>query len=127
MLIFVPGIAEINTLITAIEEYNDEKNWLVLPLHSSLSIVEQEKIFRSCDDGFRKCIISTNIAETSVTIDGIRFVIDSGRVNKMKFSSDMFVNVLNEENISQDSARQRCGRAGRTGILNVIFFLIASF
>lgn len=49
-------------------------------LHSSLSTTEQEKVFDMAPEGVRKCILSTNIAETSVTIDGIRFIIDSGKV-----------------------------------------------
>lgn len=60
-------------------------------------------------DGVRKCIISTNIAETSVTIDGIRFVIDSGKVNRMTYNTQLGVNKLSETSISQDSAKQRAG------------------
>lgn len=63
----------------------------------------------------RKCIISTNIAETSVTIDGVRFVVDSGKVNRMVYHTAGGINKLMETNISQDSAKQRAGRAGRTG------------
>ena len=54
------------------------KKWIVLALHSTLSVEEQDKAFDPVEDGVRKCIISTNIAETAVTINGIRFVIDSG-------------------------------------------------
>ena len=49
-----------------------------MPLHSALSVDEQDKVFDIAPDGVRKCILSTNIAETSVTIDGIRFIVDSG-------------------------------------------------
>lgn len=50
-----------------------------MPLHSTLCIKDQEKVFDIAPEGVRKCILSTNIAETSVTIDGIRFIIDSGK------------------------------------------------
>ncbi len=60
------------------------KKWIVLLLHSALSISDQDKVFDLTPDGVRKCIISTNIAETSVTIDGIRFCIDSGKVKEVK-------------------------------------------
>lgn len=59
-------------------------------------------------EGIRKCVISTNIAETSITIDGIRFVVDSGKVNRMMYTNNG-INKLTECNISQDSARQRSG------------------
>lgn len=55
------------------------RKWIVLMLHSSLSIEEQDKVFDIAPEGVRKCILSTNIAETSVTIDGVRFIIDSGK------------------------------------------------
>lgn len=116
LLIFLNGIAEITKLSEDIIEYSKEKkNWIVLQLHSSLSLAEQDKVFDYPPEGTRKCIISTNIAETSVTIDGIRFVIDSGKVNKMSYQNLGNINKLTEQNISQDSAKQRSGRAGRTG------------
>jgi len=55
------------------------RRWIVLPLHSALSVEDQEKVFDPVEEGVRKCIISTNIAETAVTINGIRFVVDSGQ------------------------------------------------
>ena len=54
----------------------------MLPLHSTLSLQDQDKVFDYPPDGVRKCIVSTNIAETSVTIDGVRFVVDSGKVRE---------------------------------------------
>ncbi|KAJ8957873.1 hypothetical protein NQ318_001869 [Aromia moschata] len=116
VLVFLNGFSEISTLADAVTEYSQhKKNWIVLPLHSTLSLEEQDKVFDYPPDGVRKCIISTNIAETSVTIDGIRFVVDSGKVNRMSYNTNLGVNKLSETNISQDSAKQRAGRAGRTG------------
>ncbi|XP_030753953.1 probable ATP-dependent RNA helicase DHX34 [Sitophilus oryzae] len=116
VLIFLNGFSEISTLADAIIDYSEhKKNWIVLPLHSSLSLEDQDKIFDYPPEGVRKCIISTNIAETSITIDGIRFVIDSGKCNRMVYNSNLGISKLSETNISQDSAKQRCGRAGRTG------------
>lgn len=87
----------------------------MLELHSSLSVAEQEKVFDIAPVGVRKCIISTNIAETSVTIDGIRFIIDSGKVKEMGHDATIGISRLSEYWISQSSAKQRAGRAGRTG------------
>lgn len=116
VLIFLNGFSEISTLASAISDYAEiKRNWIILQLHSSLSIEEQDKVFDYPPDGVRKCIISTNIAETSVTIDGVRFVIDSGKVNRMIYNSIGGFSKLCETNISQDSAKQRAGRAGRTG------------
>ncbi|CAH1111861.1 unnamed protein product [Psylliodes chrysocephalus] len=110
MLIFLNGFSEISTLADAVTEYSQiKKNWIVLPLHSSLSLEEQDKEFDYPPEGVRKCIISTNIAETSVTIEGIRFVVDSGKVNKMSYNTNVCVNKLSECSISQDSAKQRSG------------------
>lgn len=79
LLIFLSGLNEIQTIVDAAKEYAKEKqNWIILPLHSTLSMQDQDKVFDYAPDGMRKCIVSTNIAETSITIDGIRFVIDSG-------------------------------------------------
>ncbi|KAL3271566.1 hypothetical protein HHI36_022041 [Cryptolaemus montrouzieri] len=116
LLIFLNGFNEISRLADAVLEYSEnKKNWIVLPLHSTLSLEDQDKVFDYPPEGVRKCIISTNIAETSVTIDGIRFVIDSGKVNRMIYHTGGGVNKLSETTISQDSAKQRMGRAGRTG------------
>lgn len=78
------GLNEITTIIEAAKEYSEKNNnWIILPLHSTLSIADQDKVFDYAPEGMRKCIVSTNISETSVTIDGIRFVVDSGKVNKI--------------------------------------------
>ncbi|WAQ98877.1 DHX34-like protein [Mya arenaria] len=91
------------------------KSWIILPLHSGLSVDEQEKVFDIAPEGVRKCIVSTNIAETSVTIDGVRFIVDSGKVKEMSFDPKYKMQRLQEFWISRASAEQRKGRAGRTG------------
>lgn len=73
------------------------------------------QVFDYAPDGVRKCIVSTNIAETSITIDGIRFVADSGKVKEMSYDAVSKMQRLKEFWISKASAEQRKGRAGRTG------------
>uniref|UniRef100_A0A182J6Q0 RNA helicase n=1 Tax=Anopheles atroparvus TaxID=41427 RepID=A0A182J6Q0_ANOAO len=116
VLIFLSGLNEITAIVDAAREYNEKnKNWIILPLHSTLSIAEQDKVFDYAPEGMRKCIVSTNIAETSVTIDGIRFVVDSGKVKEMSYDPTTKMQRLKEFWISKASAEQRKGRAGRTG------------
>ncbi|XP_077141619.1 putative ATP-dependent RNA helicase DHX34 [Ranitomeya variabilis] len=116
LLIFLSGVTEISSVQEAVQVYaTHTQRWIVLPLHSTLSIAEQDKVFDLAPPGVRKCIISTNIAETSVTIDGVRFVLDSGKVKEMSFDPKAKMQRLQEFWISRASAEQRKGRAGRTG------------
>ena len=80
-----------------------------------MSIQDQDKVFDYAPEGVRKCIISTNIAETSITIDGVRFVIDGGKVKEMQYDPICKMQRLKEGWISRASAEQRKGRSGRTG------------
>ncbi|KAJ3000035.1 DEAH (Asp-Glu-Ala-His) box polypeptide 34 [Globomyces sp. JEL0801] len=116
LLIFVSGMNEIGILSEELRSYATyTRRWIILELHSALSVLEQEKAFDIAPEGVRKCIISTNIAETSVTIDGIRFIIDSGKVKEIGHDHLIGISKLSEFWISQSSAKQRSGRAGRTG------------
>ncbi|XP_013779441.2 probable ATP-dependent RNA helicase DHX34 [Limulus polyphemus] len=116
LLIFLSGMTEISTLVEAATIYAEQtQKWIILPLHSTLSLAEQDKVFDYPPEGVRKCIISTNIAETSVTIDGVRFVVDSGKVKEMSYDATYRMQRLQEFCISRASAEQRKGRAGRTG------------
>ncbi|CAI2726395.1 unnamed protein product [Schistosoma spindalis] len=116
LLIFLSGMADIQAIMEPAKAYADEtKRWIILPLHSALSASDQEKVFHVAPDCVRKCILSTNIAETSLTIDGIRFVADSGKVKELSWDSKARMRCLKEFSISKASANQRKGRAGRTG------------
>ncbi|KAI5759599.1 DHX34 [Gulo gulo luscus] len=116
VLVFLSGMAEISSVLEAAQAYaGHTQRWVVLPLHSALSVADQDKVFDVAPPGVRKCILSTNIAETSVTIDGIRFVVDSGKVKEMGYDPQAKLHRLQEFWISQASAEQRKGRAGRTG------------
>lgn len=116
LLLFLSGVAEISTVQEACQIYaTHTRRWIVLPLHSTLSLAQQDKVFDIAPPGVRKCIISTNIAETSVTIDGVRFVVDSGKVKEMSFDPKAKMQRLQEFWISRASSEQRKGRAGRTG------------
>lgn len=76
-------------------------------LHSSLSVEDQDRVFDVAPEGVRKCILSTNIAETSVTIDGVRFVVDSGRAKEMMHDPVTGMASLQECWISKAAADQR--------------------
>ncbi|XP_055915540.1 probable ATP-dependent RNA helicase DHX34 [Eupeodes corollae] len=116
VLIFVSGVNEITTICDAAKEYSEKNNhWIVLPLHSGLALADQDKVFDYAPEGMRKCIVSTNIAETSLTVDGIRFVVDSGKVKEMSYDTSSKGQRLKEFWVSKSSAEQRKGRAGRTG------------
>ena len=116
LLVFLSGMSEIMSVVEAAKTYAQKtKRWIILPLHSALSIEEQDKVFDVAPEGARKCIVSTNIAETSVTIDGVRFIVDSGKVKEMNFDNKSKMQKLQECWISQASSEQRKGRAGRTG------------
>ncbi|KAH0631464.1 hypothetical protein JD844_005796 [Phrynosoma platyrhinos] len=116
LLVFLSGVAEIGAVMEAAQTYaTHTQRWVILPLHSTLSVAEQDKVFDVPPPGVRKCIISTNIAETSVTIDGVRFVVDSGKVKELSYDPKAKLQRLQEFWISRASAEQRKGRAGRTG------------
>ncbi|CCE78848.1 Piso0_000880 [Millerozyma farinosa CBS 7064] len=87
----------------------------VLPLYSLLPTSEQMKVFEDPPEGSRICIVATNIAETSLTIPGIRYVVDCGRSKERKYNEENGVQSYEIDWVSKASANQRSGRAGRTG------------
>jgi ATP-dependent RNA helicase DHX36 len=112
ILIFLPGLMEITTLYDRLR-LKDEKQFKVYPLHSSLSTSEQKAVFQRPLSGVRKVVIATNIAETSITIDDVVFVIDAGRVKENRYDHERRMAMLVETWVSRASAKQRRGRAGR--------------
>lgn len=112
VLVFMPGGFEINQTIEAIRHRDESKGFLLLPLHGELPPGEQDAAVARYDR--RKVVVSTNVAETSLTIDGVRLVIDSGLARIPRYDPYRGINTLLIENISRAAAEQRAGRAGRT-------------
>lgn len=112
LLIFAPGVYEITKIINEINSSSWSKGLLVKSLYGDLTISEQELALKSSSK--RKIIVSTNIAETSLTVEGVRIVIDTGVAKKSSYDPIRGVNVLLPQPISKSAADQRSGRAGRT-------------
>lgn len=112
VLVFMPGAYEIHRTIAAIQATRHGKACAVLPLHGELSPADQDAAVGGREQ--RKIIVSTNVAETSLTIEGVRIVVDSGLARISRFDPYRGINTLLVEKISQASADQRAGRAGRT-------------
>ncbi|EEB08379.1 ATP-dependent RNA helicase Ucp1 [Schizosaccharomyces japonicus yFS275] len=110
ILIFLPGVYEINRCMQQIENYSPN-HFTVLPLHASLSSAEQHKAFQTYKK--RKIVCSTNVAETSITINDIVAVVDSGRVKQIDYNADSDMVIFRETWASQAACKQRRGRAGR--------------
>lgn len=110
ILIFLPGVAEINQICNLLRFANSLH---VLPLHASLETKEQRKVFAAPPPGKRKVVVATNVAETSITIDDIVAVIDSGRVKETSYDTQNNMRRLEETWASLAACKQRRGRAGR--------------
>ncbi|AHC14231.1 helicase-related protein [Salinispira pacifica] len=114
MLIFLSGERIIKDTITALYSQPFRKKLYILPLYGRLSKEEQDEVFPPPPPGKIKLVVATNIAETSITIDGITTVIDSGLAKMNFYNPRTFTSSLVEKPISKASANQRRGRAGRT-------------
>ncbi len=111
VLIFMPGKYEIGRTISALRASRASDQFVALPLHGELPPREQDAALADYDQ--RKAIVATNVAETSLTIPGVRVVIDSGLARISRFDPRRGINTLLVEKISRASADQRAGRAGR--------------
>lgn len=112
ILLFLPGKNEIERCETLL--VNALPDCCIMPLHGGLPLAEQSRVLKKLSGGRRKIVLATNIAESSLTIDGITVVIDSGYERRMRFAPGMGMPVLELCRIPLDSAIQRTGRAGRT-------------
>lgn len=110
-LVFMPGAYEIQRTVRTIREKHGSR-FIVLPLHGDLPLRDQDAALARYERP--KVVVATNVAETSITIDGIRLVIDSGLARVARFDPRRGFNMLCIENISRTAAEQRAGRAGRT-------------
>ncbi|KAI8096032.1 P-loop containing nucleoside triphosphate hydrolase protein [Thamnidium elegans] len=127
ILVFLTGQNDIERACKAFEEksrktnykreikfYEEVKNAVVYPLHASLETFDQKAVFELPRRGDRKVVFATNVAQTSVTIPGIRYVVDSGFVKEKSYDPNTGMDALLVTEISQAAAIQRAGRAGRT-------------
>ncbi|QYJ79324.1 ATP-dependent helicase HrpB [Shewanella acanthi] len=112
ILVFLPGKAEILRIAQFLQERLDNQQYLISPLYGELSAAEQDCAIKAVT-GKRKIVLSTNVAESSLTIEGIGYVIDSGYKRQASFNPKTGVTRLSLKRISQASATQRAGRAGR--------------
>lgn len=111
ILVFLPSASDINKTAALLNHQPDNVD--ILPLYGQLKNDAQDKAIAPTPTGKRKVVLATNIAETSITIEGISVVIDTGLVNKATFNRNNGVTKLAKEQISQASSIQRAGRAGR--------------
>ena len=118
ILVFLTGQETVESLESLVTEYaqglrRDVPKMLILPLFAALSQAAQQRVFQPAPARTRKVIIATNIAETSVTVSGVRFVIDCGKAKIKQFRSSIGLDSLLAKPISKSAAIQRTGRAGR--------------
>lgn len=113
ILIFLPGFEEIMKMSSKLEELVVKKKLIILPLHSSITMEEQTRVFQTPPAGYRKVIISTNIAESSITVPDIKYVIDFCLTKSLVSDPDTNYTCLQLEWASKANCIQRKGRAGR--------------
>ena len=117
ILVFLPGwqeISEFTLLLETSKPFHDRNKFLILPLHSGIPSQAQRQVLQRPPKGMRKIVLSTNIAETSLTIEDVAFVVDAGRAKEKDYDPHLKTSTLQPTWISQASAKQRRGRAGRT-------------
>jgi ATP-dependent helicase HrpB len=114
VLVFLPGVGEIRSVVRHLAEVALPGDPAVLPLHGALAGEDQDRALRPTQDGRRKVVVATDVAETSLTIDGVRGVVDAGWSREPRFDAATGMTGLVTVPASRASADQRAGRAGRT-------------
>jgi len=114
LLVFLPGVREIAQTRELLAPALDEATDALMTLHGNLPLAEQMRVLAPEAAGRRKIVLATNVAESSLTIDGVTGVIDSGWERRMEFDPDAGMSFLKHAKITRASAEQRAGRAGRT-------------
>jgi ATP-dependent helicase HrpB len=112
ILVFLPGVGEIMQVERGLRIDAEKNDWRVMPLYGDMSADDQDRVLAACDA--RRIILATNVAETSLTIEGVDAVVDSGWARVQRFDAALGLNRLQLEPICKASADQRAGRAGRT-------------
>lgn len=112
ILVFFPGVADIRFIAQALADSIPDDS-LLCPLFGDLTLKQQQQAIEPCQNGLKKIVLATNIAETSLTIEGIDLVIDCGLEKVAIYDSASLMNKLVQKQISKSSAVQRAGRAGR--------------
>ncbi|XP_077295221.1 ATP-dependent DNA/RNA helicase DHX36-like [Arctopsyche grandis] len=113
ILVFLPGWGEIKKVKDILENNIRSSECAIFPIHSKLSNEDQQKIFSHLPPGIRKIILATNIAETSITINDVSYVIDTGIQKENKIINDQGLSSLVSDWVSKANVKQRMGRAGR--------------
>ncbi|NEW06616.1 ATP-dependent helicase HrpB [Paenibacillus sp. SYP-B3998] len=115
LLVFLPGAIEIHRVASSLLAHKESREVVIAPLYGNLSQEAQDRALAPCLPGHRKVVLATSIAETSLTVDGVTVVIDSGLMRVPRFSPRTGMTRLATVPVSQASADQRRGRAGRLG------------
>ncbi|XP_049963554.1 ATP-dependent RNA helicase DHX30-like isoform X2 [Schistocerca serialis cubense] len=113
ILCFLPGWADIKAVMEKVNKIMNKSELFVVPVHSRISYTDQQKIFSRPPPGIRKIILATNIAETSITVNDVKYVVDTGLHREQRLSSDSGTSSIGNRWISKVNVKQRRGRAGR--------------
>ena len=113
VLCFLPGAAEIHAAVSELRTRMNAPQVDVVPLHGGLGADEQDRALRPAEGSARRIVVATNIAETSITVSGVRAVVDSGLHKVARYDAQRGIDSLTIERIPKDAADQRAGRAGR--------------